>query len=64
MEHIIQVRVPDEAHAAHIAQVFANLSSSGNVKYEGSVLEKVENGLYNIILRGGKEDDRETETVR
>lgn len=61
---IIQIRARDEAHAAHIAQAFSNLLSSGNVKYEGLVLEKVDEGLYNILVRGGQEDDRETETVR
>lgn len=63
MENIIQVRAQDDTHAAHIAEVFSNLLSSGDVKVECTVLGKVEDGLYNIFIRGGQENDREAKTV-
>lgn len=64
MENVIQVRARNDANAAHIAKTFSNLLSSGNVKFECAVLGKVEDGIYNILVRGGQEDDRETEIIR
>lgn len=63
MKNVIQVRARNDANAAHIAEVFSNFLSSGNVKFECAVLGKDDNGIYNFLVEGGQEDDRETETV-
>lgn len=63
MENVIQVRARNDANAAHIAEVFSNFLSSGDVKLECIVLGKDDNGIYNFLVEGGQEDDRETETV-
>ena len=63
MKNVIQVRARNDANAAHIAEVFSNFLSSGDVKIECTVLGKDDNGIYDFLVEGGREDDRETETV-
>lgn len=63
MEKPIEVRAETEAQAANIAQAIANLLSSGTETYTGVVLEQTGDNLFKILVRGGQEDDRETETV-
>lgn len=57
------VRARDEAHAARIAAVFADLLSSGDVIFKGEVIEQTDTDLYKILIRGGQEDDRKTEAI-
>lgn len=63
MERGFVVRARDDAHAAFIANSLSNFLSSGDVKYVGEVIRKVDDELYEIILRGGQEDDREAKTL-
>lgn len=62
MDGII-VRARDMAHASRIAAGLANLLSSGDVIFKGEVIEQVDTDLYKILVRGGQEDDRETEAI-
>lgn len=63
MEKPIEVRAETEAQAANIAQAIANLLSSGTETYTGVVLEQTGDNLFKILVRGGQEDDRETEAI-
>ena len=50
MENVIQVRARNDANAAHIAEVFSNFLSSGDVKLECIVLGKDDIGIYNLMV--------------
>ena len=57
MENVIQVRARNDANAAHIAEVFSNFLSSGDVKLECIVLGKDDNGIYNFLVEEKVIDD-------